>query len=213
MLASSYALAQFLSMTCAAARLESSVARSTSSCLLASSVGASSSRGAVRRLHRASWGAWVGGAEAALRSEHAHCGPSETLRGPMPCCRHRGQPPRFRLSATFERSVTFEPAAVRALLEAEGVLLDRLGQPYPVRSNAVRSASMAAPSMRERLQGGTAGGRAAAALLWSPEGRRARARGRLAPQVACSAAAGTTGFDQATAPALGQRFVALVLEA
>ena len=38
------------------------------------------------------------------------------------------------------------------------------------------------------------GTQARAALLWSPEGHRARARGRLEPWVASPAAAGTTGL-------------------
>jgi hypothetical protein len=64
-------LAQFLSMTCAAARLESSVARSTSSCLLASSskLERPHLEGAVLRAAPRLLGPLGKWAEAALRGE------------------------------------------------------------------------------------------------------------------------------------------------
>ena len=58
----------------------------------------------------------------------------------------------------------------------------------PGGSNAAKSALLDGALLR--LQGCTAGPEAAA-LLWSPEGRRAQAGGRPGPSVARSAAAGT----------------------
>ena len=75
----------------------------------------------------------------------------------------------------------------------------------PECSTAATSANWAVPP-----GGSTAvqcGAQAAVARLWSPEGRRAHARGRLEPQVASAAAAGTARLSLLAAlqPVAGHR--------